>query len=136
MRFQDESDSGHLLTGNGLFDPPPAAPTAMSLQVNHDNVLQVAVIIRTAADEAKSALLGLLRFMVVEPCGGDIVSKEAAKAWNARLSGSPESYVGRLAAYVQNVEELADRLQENAQQYGYTEEEINNAFKSIEVRSA
>lgn len=136
MRLQDESDSGNLFAGMGLFNPPPAPPTAMSLQVNKDNVLQVGHIIRIAADEAQLKLQDLIQNMWVRPCGEDVVSKEAAVAWQARLTGTPESYAARLLSYVQSVSDLADQLQETARQYGYTEAEVSNAFKSIGVQSA
>jgi hypothetical protein len=135
MRLQDESDTGNHLAGNGLFDPPPAAPTAASLKFNKDNVLQVGHIVRIAVDEARAKVQDLASYMQVRPCGEDIVSKEAAKAWNARLTGGPESYAERLLEYIQNVSDLADQLKETAKQYGYTDEEITNAFKSIEVQS-
>jgi hypothetical protein len=69
--------------------------------------------------------------MVVPACGRDIVSEEAAVAWNSRLNGGPESYAARLATYVQSVWDVAEELKKTAKQYGYTDEEVSNAFTSI-----
>lgn len=132
MGWQNEPDGGNYYQGTGLFDPPPQSPSGINLQVNKDNVLQVRATILHAVDDADAKLKDTIDGMRMEPCGQDPVSIEAAAAWNARLVDAPDSYAKRLTAYIDSLHNLCDQLKDTAKQYGYTEDDITNAFNAIE----
>jgi hypothetical protein len=72
--------------------------------------------------------------MVMQPCGEDRISKDAAAVWNDRLVHAPDSHANRLVEYVQAVHDLGQRLEDAAKHYGYTEDEIAASFRSPSAR--
>lgn len=108
-----------------------AAP-GPSFEVNEDNVLAARATILNAADEAMLRL-GQLRYdMIMQPCGEDKISKDAAALWNDRLVQAPDSHASRLGDYIKAVQELGLQLEDAAKQYGFTEEEIEASFKATQ----
>jgi hypothetical protein len=64
---------------------------------------------------------------VIAP-GGDQISVAAAKAWNDRLTGNADSYSVRVEQYLQSLQTLVDNLVTSAKQYGYSDQQIADAF--------
>ncbi len=97
--------------------------------VNKDNVLAAARIIETQA----AALLDRLQMakgeLYVEPPGSDDVSQRIAPAWNDRLVDDEDSYANRVQQYAVGLRKLAVQLGDSAKTYGYTEDQIEAAFR-------
>jgi hypothetical protein len=114
-------------TGSGL-GAEMTVPTAANITVNHDNVLQAARIIQNALDtEGEQIHLNLPMLRVIAP-GEDQISVQAAAAWNDRLVGGADSYTVRVEQYLQGLQTLVDNLVTSAKQYGYTDQQIADAF--------
>jgi hypothetical protein len=103
--------------------------TAASITVNQDNVLQAAKIINDVLNtEGRDIAQNLARLSVAPPAQ-DVVSVQAAQQWNARLVTDPDSYANRVNQYLQSLQQVADNLRASALNYGYTEQQIADAFK-------
>jgi hypothetical protein len=121
--------------------PPPAATPApdwrsslssavsnVNLQVTPDNVLDVRKILLQEADR-------LLQFggantvaaQFVGPCGGDPVSWQASRAFNQRIG----LLIQECQQYGKQLLNAGNSLDQVAKSYGYTEEQIEASFKSI-----
>lgn len=104
-------------------------PQTSSITVNHDNVLKAARIIQDALDnEGQQILTNLPLLQVIAP-GEDLVSQQAAQAWNTRLVGGADSYTVRVEQYLQSLADLVAKLITSARQYGYSEEQIAAALR-------
>lgn len=57
------------------------------------------------------------------------VTSDVVNAWNDRLVFSDDSYAKRIQAYMKALESLSDQLKVSAQQYGFTEDEIQTTFR-------
>ncbi len=103
--------------------------TAASITVNHDNVLQAAKIINDVLNnEGRNIAQNLARLSIAPPAQ-DVVSVQAAQQWNARLVTDPDSYANRVNQYLQSLQQVADNLATTALNYGYTEEQVADAFR-------
>ena len=103
-------------------------PQTSSITVNHDNVLKAAKIIQDALDnEGQQILTNLPLLQVIAP-GEDLISEQAAQAWNTRLVGGADSYTVRVEQYLQSLSDLVSKLVTSARQYGYSEEQIAAAL--------
>lgn len=96
--------------------------------VNRDNVLAAGRIIESQADALQDLWLDCTRAMRIDPPGDDDVSVRMSAAWNDRLIGDDDSYKSRVKDYVVGLRKLAVQLGDTAKAYGYTEDEISNAF--------
>lgn len=105
-------------------------PQTQSIAVDRDNVLQAAKIIQDALDNEGQTIRANLPLLRVIAPGADQISVEAAAAWNDRLTGDADSYSVQVEQYLQNLQTLVDNLVTSAQQYGYTEQQIADAFGS------
>lgn len=103
-------------------------PQTQNITVNRDNVLQAAKIIQDALDGEGQQIRSNLPLLQVIAPGEDHISVQAAHAWNARLSGNADSFGVRVEQYLQNLQQLVDTLVASARRYGYTEEQIADAF--------
>lgn len=127
------TDDGALRTAaspTGLTGELTAVPqAAASITVNQDNVLQAAKIISDVLNnEGRNIQQNLARLSIAPPAQ-DVVSVQAAQQWNARLVTDPDSYANRVNQYLQSLQQVADNLAATAQNYGYTEQQIADAFK-------
>lgn len=114
-------------TGAGL-GAEMGVPTTENITVNHDNVLQAARIIQNALDgEGQQIRTNLPNLQVIAP-GEDQISVQAAQAWNDRLVGGADSYTVRVEQYLQSLQNLVDNLITSAKQYGYSDQQIADAF--------
>ncbi|GAA4860361.1 hypothetical protein [Saccharopolyspora rosea] len=112
--------------------PPPPAPggPGQSITVNKDNVLQARKVILQAVEHAHDRLEALQYDLAISAPADDRISSTAAAVWNGNLVLNPDSHYNRLRQYVDNVQKLAEQLEEAAKQYGYTEEEITASFNA------
>jgi hypothetical protein len=97
--------------------------------VNRDNVLAAARIIEAQADALKERFQNIKRDLQVDPPGNDDVSVRMAAAWNDLLVEDENSYRNRIADYVVGLRRLAIQLGDTARAYGFSEEEIEAAFR-------
>jgi hypothetical protein len=98
--------------------------------VNQENVLAAARIIDTAADDLFRLLRESKRNVRIDPPGGDEVSTRMSRAWNDRLLDDEDSYAERVGEYVLGLRKLAVQLGDTAKAYGYSEEQIEAAFRA------
>lgn len=97
--------------------------------VNKDNVLAAARIIESQADALTERFKSIRRDLQVNPPGNDQVSLRVAAAWNDLLINDEDSYRHRIADYVVGLKKLAVQLGDTARAYGYSEDEIETAFR-------
>jgi hypothetical protein len=97
--------------------------------VDRDNVLAAARIIESQADALKDRYQNIKRDLQVEPPGNDDVSVRMAAAWNDLLIEDEDSYRNRIAEYIVGLRKLAIQLGDTARAYGFSEEEIEAAFR-------
>lgn len=98
-------------------------------QVNRDNVLQVRNSIRLQADQIRDSLQTAQFSWRVEKCGGDPISADATIAFNRKINEV-------LAVHWSHHKELidaADRLNEVALTYGYTEAQIADSWSRFQA---
>ncbi|HEY0495619.1 MAG TPA: hypothetical protein VGD48_07725 [Kutzneria sp.] len=105
-----------------------AAVSGGQITVNHDTVLQVGKIIQDQYDQLSKITKAKLIDLQVTKIGDDKISQAATKAWNEALVTNDDSYHNRITQYIDGLGQLADNLRAAAQQYGYTEEQITDAF--------
>jgi hypothetical protein len=105
-----------------------AAVSGGQITVNHDTVLQVGKVIQDQWQQLNDITRPKLNGLRVASIGDDKVSAAATTAWNAVLSTNNDSYQKRIEQYIDGLKALADNLRAAAQQYGYTEEQITDAF--------
>lgn len=127
--FTDAGDTGTPWSTGAAHELPdtrnvPAAPDPSRIIVDHQNVLTAARIIQDQVDELRARFAAIRHELYVEPPGADVVSTEAAGAWNHRLTVAEDSYAARVAQYIHSLDGVAHALRHSAEQYGFTEEEI------------
>ncbi|MFI7677001.1 hypothetical protein [Actinophytocola sp. NPDC049390] len=97
--------------------------------VNKDNVLAAARIVESQADSLKEQVKDIRRDLEVNPPGNDQVSTRMAAAWNDLLINDEDSYRNRINDYITGLKKLAVQLGDTARAYGFSEEEIEAAFR-------
>ena len=93
-------------------------------QVNTDNVLQVAALLRRQADEMEDVLTTASRDLQFNPCGGDPVSRDAQRLFQAKIDRIASVHWAHHA----EVRAAADAMHSVARSYGYTDADLANAF--------
>lgn len=96
-------------------------------QVNPDNVLAVRNAIKIQADQIQQELQQAAWKLDLRPCGGDPISQDATPAFRQKIKEL-------LVLHWAHHKELSDavrRLDRTAQQYGFTEQQITDAFKKM-----
>ncbi|MGI5504078.1 hypothetical protein [Lentzea sp. CA-135723] len=117
-------------SASAFLDGLTSGPSSQNFHVNKDTVLKAGVIIQEQAEVLQRALRMAKRDLQVhvgEDSAG-MVSANVAGLWNRRLMTDDDSYVERIAQYVESLDHLAAQLQQSAKQYGFTEDEITNVF--------
>lgn len=117
---------------NEAFEQVGAATQALSsgtFTVSKDNVLAAAHIIESQATSLLDRLTTARQDLWIEPPGEDDVSTRIAPAWNDRLVDDEDSYANRVLAYATGLRKLAVQLADSAKSYGYTEDQIEAAFR-------
>jgi len=105
--------------------------SSANITVNQANVLQAAKIINDVLNNEGRDIQQNLARLTVAPPAQDVISVQAAQQWNARLVTDPDSYANRVNEYLQSLQTVADNLRTTAEQYGYTEQQIADAFKQV-----
>ncbi len=118
------------VTSTGIGIDLASVPQTQNITVSRDNVLQAAKIIQDALDNEGQQIRANLPLLRVIAPGADQISVQAAAAWNNRLTGDADSYSVRVEQYLQSLQTLVDNLVTSAQQYGYTDQQIADAFGS------
>lgn len=103
--------------------------TSGTFTVNQHNVLAAARIIESQADALRETWQNARRDMRIDPPGTDEVSTRMASAWNDRLLAADDSYANRVAEYITGLKKLAVQLGDTAKAYGFTEDQIEAAFR-------
>jgi hypothetical protein len=103
--------------------------TSGTFTVDQHNILAAARIIEAQADALFKTWKNARRDMNVEPPGTDDVSMRIAPAWNDRLVSADDSYTNRVGAYITGLKKLAVQLGDTAKAYGFTEDQIEAAFR-------
>lgn len=116
--------------GAGVGIDLASVPQTQNITVNRDNVLRAAKIIQDALDNEGQQIRSNLPLLHVIAPGADQISVQAAAAWNDRLAGAADSYTVRVEQYLQNLQTLVDNLVTSAKNYGYTDQQIADAFGS------
>jgi hypothetical protein len=98
------------------------------ITVDHDTVLQAGKIIQDQVDQLNRMVRPKLMQLMPGDLGKDDVSLAAGAEWAKILAGNPDSYVERIGQYIDGLENLAQQMKTAAQQYGFTEEQIKDAF--------
>jgi hypothetical protein len=115
-------------TGAGL-GAELTVPQAANIVVDHDNVLTAARIIQDVLDAEGAQIRANLPMLRVIAPGEDPISVQAAEAWNTHLAGGADSYTVRVEQYLQNLQHLVDNLVASSKTYGYSEDQIADAFR-------
>jgi hypothetical protein len=104
--------------------------TSGSFTVNRDNVLAAGRIIESQADALQNVFVTRANSLRIDPPGDDDVSARMSRAWNDVLYTNEDSYRNRIKDYITGLKRLAVQLGDTAKAYGYTEEEIDAAFRT------
>jgi hypothetical protein len=104
--------------------------TSGTFTVSRDNVLAAGRIIEAQADALQDLFNDRARALLVDPPGDDDVSTRMAKTWNDLLYNNDDSYRQRIKDYVVGLKKLAVQLGDTAKAYGYSEDEIETAFRT------
>jgi hypothetical protein len=126
--MNETTGSGFWANVVNMLEAVPTAPAGATFTVNHDNVLAAGKVIKTQIDTLNDVVLKNTPALIVEPAAGDLVSQDAARAWNHRLVGADDSYAARIQAYVDSLNNLAAQLKDSAKKYGFSDEDIAATF--------
>ncbi|MFD4643646.1 hypothetical protein ACFWN2_40500 [Lentzea sp. NPDC058436] len=115
---------------SSALDSMSSGPSSQKFHVNKDTVLKAGKIIQDQADRLRPEVVAAKRTLKVHVDGeaAGKVSADIAGLWNKRLTTDADSYLERIVQYVDNLDKLAEQLQQSAKQYGLTEEEITAVF--------
>ncbi|WP_309109811.1 hypothetical protein [Saccharothrix sp.] len=114
---------------NDTLAGAPAGGTHFA--VDKDDVLNMGKVIQDQVTILQLAYAKALSGMRINLNGMDEVNADIAEAWNDRLLQHPESYAARVDQYIASLSGLAEQLRKVAEQYGFTEEEINAAMGAV-----
>ncbi len=106
--------------------PGPTAGPAFV--VSRDEVLTKHAALLAEAADFQQFLDSIWDELRMEPCGGDPVSVDVARAVTDRIRDGEDSYFNVCQAWVNNLRQMAEALAETARQYGFTDEEIAASF--------
>ena len=120
---------GGLLAGVlGALEAIPTMPQSGKMVVNAGNILGAAKIIQGQVDALTDSIADHSADLYVQAAGADTVSRYAADRWNDNLVTSATSYSNRVQQYVDSLNTVIRQLHDAAVQYGFTEDEITQAF--------
>ena len=95
--------------------------------VEKDTVLQAGKIVHEQMLILHEAYLRIAPKLRIVTMDGKVTS-DVVTAWNDRLLFSDDSYGKRIEAYVKVLESLSEQLKASAEQYGFSEDEIQTTF--------
>ena len=100
-------------------------------QVNVDNVLQVARLLRRQADDIERTLVERAWQLRVVPCGNDPVSRDAQELFQAKI----DQIIDVHWAHWEELQAAVDALRHSADRYRFTEDELEFAFGKVPAES-
>lgn len=101
-------------------------------QVNRENVLGVYQVLANEALRLRKVVQDNGYKLEIGLCGGDPVSHDAQRGFNAKL----DRLRSQCISYVASLANAAEQLKRAAQAYGYTEDEINASLTSVPASGA
>ncbi|ALE74162.1 hypothetical protein AD006_23800 [Pseudonocardia sp. EC080610-09] len=96
-------------------------------QINVDNVLQVAALLRRQADQMERALVKADRELRVEPLGADPVSRDAAESFRPKIRRILDLHW----AHCEEVRSAVEALRRCAFDYGFTDTDLDASFRRL-----
>ncbi|GAB3912314.1 hypothetical protein ACFQ1S_11780 [Kibdelosporangium lantanae] len=133
--MNETTGSGFWANVLNMLDAVPTMPANATLTVNHDNVLAAAKIIQTQIDALHDTVQQNWFSLDVDEVGTDIVSRDAARAWNHRLLGADDSYAVRIDQYLESLRGVVSQLKDSAKKYGFSDQDIADTFGTTAVDS-
>ncbi|MEV6712393.1 hypothetical protein AB0M48_10145 [Lentzea sp. NPDC051208] len=112
---------------SSMIDRLTAGPSSQQFNVDKDTVLKAGRVIHDQLDLLERAYKRNVPKLRI-PGSDDKVSEDVVNAWNDRLVYHEDSYANRITLYMEKLRSLSEQLQSSAQQYGYTEDEIQAVF--------
>ena len=110
-------------TVSALSTAVPAVPGVVDIQVEPDQILQVAKVVNEQADALEDKVRQLLVALTIDAPADDVVSTTAADAWNRLVARGDTSYAKRVQDYLANLRGLATQLRQAAGHYQAGEDE-------------
>jgi hypothetical protein len=113
---------------SAVMDSLSSGPSTQQFHVDKDTVMQAGKVVHDQwllLSDAYDRTVTKLRIVSMD---GKVTS-DVVNAWNDRLVFSDDSYAKRIQAYMKALESLSDQLKVSAQQYGFTEDEIQTTFR-------
>lgn len=98
-------------------------------QVNLDNVLQVAALLRKQADAMEDALYAADQLLRLEPCGQDPVSLDAVALFQPKI----RSILDVHWAHHDELRGAVDALRASALGYGFNDLDLEAAFHTLKT---
>ncbi|OQO90557.1 hypothetical protein B1813_13430 [Saccharomonospora piscinae] len=92
-------------------------PVVRDIAVSPDRIVAVADVIEEQAKALERKVTEQVGALNIKAPADDIVSQEAAEAWNAVVSHGENSYASRVMAYVHGLQGLADQLRAAGRRY-------------------
>jgi hypothetical protein len=111
----------------------PTLPASATLTVNHDNVLAAAKIIQSQIDALNDVFTTNAPNLRIDNSADDLVSRDAARAWNHRLLGADDSYAARIGQYLDSLHKVMNQLRDSAKTYGFNDQDIAATFGTTVV---
>ncbi|NKQ55917.1 PE domain-containing protein [Amycolatopsis sp. K13G38] len=110
-------------TVGALSSAVPAVPGVADIQVEPDQVAQVAKIVNEQADALEDRVRQLLAELNIDAPAEDVVSATAAEAWNRVIATGDGSYAERVQNYIKELRGFAAQLRKAAEDYRIGEDE-------------
>ncbi|WP_232021351.1 MULTISPECIES: hypothetical protein [Pseudonocardia] len=109
--------------------PRGTASDDLMTQIHIGNVRQVRAALADQAHSIQQALREADDLNHIGRCGDDPISRDAQRMFQAKI----DTIVAAHRAYVVELDEACDRLGEAARQYGLTDDDTAESFRSTEV---
>lgn len=112
---------------SSMMDRLTAGSSSQQFNVDKDTVLKAGKVIHDQLDLLEKAYKDNVPKLRI-PGSDDKVSEDVVNAWNDRLVYHDDSYANRITLYMEKLRSLSEQLKSSAQQYGYTEDEVQAVF--------
>ncbi|MFI9006914.1 hypothetical protein ACIGNX_06760 [Actinosynnema sp. NPDC053489] len=109
--------------------------SGQKFEVTKETVLQAGKIISDQVDQLARSFRAAYRDLRIRTDGLDTVNADIAAAWNQRLIDHDDSYSSRVEEYIVSLQSLVEQLRGAAEQYGFTDEEVQAAMGAAGARN-
>jgi hypothetical protein len=133
--MNETTGSGFWANVVDMLEAVPTMPANATLTVNHDNVLAAAKIIQTQIESLQDVVRDNWHALSFDQVPGDLISRDAARAWNHRLVGADDSYAVRIDQYMDSLRSVVSQLKDSAKKYGFSDQDIADTFGATQVDS-